>query len=587
MDKEKIKNFIITQRQNGVPDDQIYSFLQEKGVISKPEVDTPPKPTVAEKVADFTGGKELAQGFGQMLAQKGTEKRIEETQKQQFDIQSNLISRIRENKLQGLDTSRLENALNLINEEIAKTGQRAEELLNPNELTNKEVLGSALQLVANAIPGVGAEKAGMESGKLAVMGGASELLAKTGIPSTIIQKGTETLAKKTPLLAKIGAGAGTGYAYDVAQNLKENKTGTDVIKPGVGTVVGGALPVAGILANNLVLKPLSRIVKGLGAGFSGAGVQDLNNIISNPYTAQKVSNALKKEGNIEVLKSEVKNVMDGISQIRRESNIAFGQGLDELKATDIEPKTFRNKIQTFLDDNGFYTKSGKKNLTNVEFSDPKNIKKANELIGRLQNVELNGKELRKLSDDIENAQFKTATSDERIAFNRFTQDLSSALKGAISETTPKLKEINAKWSQDRQLIDAIQSIFGNVKFKSLDEINTIAKKISGISSEGGISPEIVDNFFKRIGQNPAEFKTSESVRKIMSKNIGANKLGLNVSEIMQSLSGGIITPNLVKNIAILTGKSEPVVKKIIEKGSPTAKKLLLNLITQNQKLTQE
>lgn len=39
-------------------------------------------------------------------------------------------------------------------------------------------------------------------------------------------------------------GAGSGYAYDVARNLQEGKTGSDIAKPGMGTILGGTVPVA-------------------------------------------------------------------------------------------------------------------------------------------------------------------------------------------------------------------------------------------------------------------------------------------------------------------------------------------------------
>lgn len=403
--------------------------------------------------------------------------------------------------------------------------------------TQKEVIGSAIQSGANLIPGAG---------------------------------------KGLGLLAKTAIGAGTGYAFDVGSKLQEDKSINESLTPGLGTAIGGSLPVVGALTKNLIFKPLSRIVKGLGAGVSGGSIDDINNILKDPTTARKVSDAFKQKGNIDILKNEAETIMNGVSKIRKEASSAFGKGLDELKSTDINPTTFREKIGNTLDTFGSLTNNGKRELTNVEFSDPKNIKKASELIAKLQTVKLDGKSLRKLSDDIESSLYKTATSDERISFNRFIQDLSGSLKGAISETTPKLGEINKAYSQDIQLADAVQAIFGDVKFKSLEEINNMAKKISGISSEGGISPEIIDNFFARIGKSGQEFKTGESVRKIMSKSGGANKMGINFSEIIQAVTAGAITPNLIKNIAIVTGKTEPVIKKILENTSSPARKALLN-----------
>lgn len=135
--------------------------------------------SVGEKILDFTGGKEIAQGLGQGLANTGfmekggtilgakveggnVAKQLEETQASQFKIQNDLITRIKEKKTKGEDTSRLENALKMIEEDVSETAQGAERLLNPNELTTKQVLGDALQLATTA---GGAKLAGSMVGK--------------------------------------------------------------------------------------------------------------------------------------------------------------------------------------------------------------------------------------------------------------------------------------------------------------------------------------------------------------------------------------------------------------------------------------
>lgn len=45
--------------------------------------------------------------------------------------------------------------------------------------------------------------------------------------------------------AKIATGATTGYAADVATNLEQGKSGGDIFKPGLNTVVGAAIPAVG------------------------------------------------------------------------------------------------------------------------------------------------------------------------------------------------------------------------------------------------------------------------------------------------------------------------------------------------------
>ncbi len=177
-----------------------------------------PKRTLGEKILDFTGGKEIAQGLGQAIAQPEISKGIEETQASQIKIQGDLLERIKQNKAQGVDTSRLENALAMINEDIQATGQGAEKLLNPNELTNKQVIGDALQLATTA---GGAKLAGTLGGKVAQ---------------------ATTATKGAILGAKAGAlgGAGVGALTGTSQALQKDKSGVDIAKEAVGGALIGA-----------------------------------------------------------------------------------------------------------------------------------------------------------------------------------------------------------------------------------------------------------------------------------------------------------------------------------------------------------
>lgn len=393
------------------------------------------------------------------------------------------------------------------------------------------------------------------------IGKTGEQILEFAIPATKVSKATKVL----PLAKKIIPRAITSGAVATAQEGEVGK-GTAIA---VGTEI--ALPVVGKLANNLILKPLSRIVKGLGAGTSGGSVQDIDNILKDPTTAKKIRDAFKQKGNIEIFKNEVDTIMKGVTKIRKEASSAYSKGLDKLSSIDIKPNIIKDELKSVIENSGGKLSAKGFSLSNVEFAGDKNlIKKANDLINKINTEkDLSGRGIRQIMEYIDSkVKLKTATTDTSISFNKFVDDISNGLKNSISKSTNKLDKINAKYSQDKQLSDAIQDIFGDVKFKNLEEINKMAKKISGLSSEGGISPEIVDSFFARIKQSGQEFKTGESVRKILSKSGGANKLGLNISEITQAVTGGIVTPEVITNIAILTGKSQPFIKNLLEKTAP-------------------
>lgn len=57
------------------------------------------------------------------------------------------------------------------------------------------------------------------------------------------------VAKGASAIGKIGAGAVAGGAFDVANNLQEGKTGSDVLTPGASTALGAAIPAVGVGIN--------------------------------------------------------------------------------------------------------------------------------------------------------------------------------------------------------------------------------------------------------------------------------------------------------------------------------------------------
>lgn len=431
----------------------------------------------------------------------------------------------------------------------AKIGKSKQEkdIISQDQPSVKQTIGSGLQLGANFIPGAG-----------------------------------EGLG----LAAKVGIGAATGYAYDVGSKLQNKDTSVgESLTPGVGTAIGGALPIAGA-----VLRPAAKIVgrllKGLGSGLSGVSTDTINKIIENPEYAKEATRRLQKSGNYTVLEDNAKQIVNGISQIRQEARGAYGTGLEQLSKEDINPSTFREKTQAVLDKYGISKQNGVRKLSGVEFDDPKNIQKASHLIDKLHNTELDGKSLRKLSDDIESAKYKTATSDERLSFNHFLNDVSSSLKDAVNSSTGKLDEINKNFSQDMGLSQAAEKIFGKVNYKNLSEVVGASQKLESLFQQKGIAPEVVDKFLSRIGINPEDFKTGEAVRQISNKTEGSNSVGTSFGEVMRSATSAVITPKTVRNLATFTGLSRNTLSSLWPRLSTGARAILLNAIVQQNSQSQ-
>lgn len=217
-----------------------------KAIGGAPVVEKTKGTKIAEGIGNFIGGTKIAQGVGQAIAERpasvtyrgndatkkmGTAAALEETDKQNIEIQTNILKRIKEKKARGEDTSRLEGALEDLGFNLEVSASNREDFLNPEKLTNKQVVGDATQLAATLAAG--------------------ELL-----------KGTTKLATKLP--GKVGKGAGIipgatkgvvagasaglieGSAQGAAQGLKDNEDTREVlssaVKGGViGSVAGGVL----------------------------------------------------------------------------------------------------------------------------------------------------------------------------------------------------------------------------------------------------------------------------------------------------------------------------------------------------------
>jgi hypothetical protein len=255
---------IINNAPDTVSSEEIISGLVSRGYqLEGLNVQEPveEKKNIAEKIASVTGGEELGQGLGQAIAMGKNNKQIEKVQEDQFSIQGQLIQSIQKKRALGEDTSRLENALAMISDDISKTGEGAEKILNPNELTDKQVIGDALQL-GTTVASVGSFGKGFVAGgkNATVKNVVTNFPGKQKLlPSAVSGfTGAKTIGQGIVQGAKTGAltGSVAGGATGFSQGLQEDKTVGESLVQGVkGAVVGGVT---------------GGIVGGVAGGVSGA-----------------------------------------------------------------------------------------------------------------------------------------------------------------------------------------------------------------------------------------------------------------------------------------------------------------------------
>ncbi len=414
------------------------------------------------------------------------------------------------------------------------------------------------------------------------LGKTAEQIAEFAIPGTKVSKATQG----ANFVQKVVPRALTSGTIAAAQQGEVGKdalvaAGTEVVLPGLSEAVKPAT------------RLISRVFKGLASGLSGVSTDAIDAIVSNPSASQETVKQLTKSGNREVLEQNSKTIVKGIGKVRQEARQAYGEALDTLKETDIKPKAFRDSVQAVLDKYGVSTSTKTKTglagnklakterlLENIEFEDPKNISKAKKLIQEVQNAELNGKSLKALMDKISKERFSIATSDERLAFNAFIGDLENGLKTAINNSTDALKDMNLKYTTDLQLTEAMERIFGKVKFQNAKEIDKASQGLEALFNKKGLSPEYIDDFLTRIGVAPSDFRASEATRQISEKVMSpTNTAGVNVGELIRSLTGGIVSPKMIRDAAILTGKSETTMKELLENTAPALRGTLIKVLT--------
>lgn len=276
--------------------------IQERARVAR-ETQRKENRTMKEKVADFTGGKEIATGIGEALArggEKGTSKMLEDVQNSQIEIQSKLLQRIKEKKELGEDTSRLQTALEVLTEGIGATGEGAERFLNPSELTGKQVIGDFLQLASTASAGNLARGAANVAGK--VTGGG------VGIARGAAQGA----------LAGAGSGAIVGATQGAAQGLQEDKDAKGVLKDAKeGALIGGVS--GGILGG---------AIGGVSGGLKG---RELRKEVLN----QQISSGEKP----------VINMTNMSPQQKKTIEIARQQGIDDVDTQFIQSMKPADKMK--------------------------------------------------------------------------------------------------------------------------------------------------------------------------------------------------------------------------------------------------
>lgn len=285
---------------------------------------------VAEGIGNFTGGTKIAQGLGQAMAAGGTNEALDQADAESMRIQGDLIKHIKDKKAAGGDTTKLEEALKHLTHDLQNSGNNREKVLNPNNLTNKEVIGDAIQL--------GTTAAGAKVG--------------SAIASKIPGAGVGVLKGAAVGAAKGAASAGTvGVAEGVAQGFKANKSAGGIIKSGLA---GGAIGAA-----------TGGIIGGVAGGIAGAKKAKALGDVSNSkelkalQSTEKTMTKLQKEaavdeGRYEATKLGGKKILPSDTETRAAAILKGklkSNPVENVSVIKKEIATRGREAEKFLEDN--------------------------------------------------------------------------------------------------------------------------------------------------------------------------------------------------------------------------------------------
>lgn len=373
------------------------------------------KTSFQEKLLGFLGGDKIAKGLGQAIAagpsttdginyKPGTVGTLDEIQKGQGEMQQKLINAIQKNRSIGKDTSRLESTLKMLTDSIAGTGNGAEDALNPNKLTGKEVVGDALQL-ATTVASVGS-----------LPGAAKNVVTATGAKAGLIEG------------AKIGAKTGLlfGGATGASQALKNNKNLEDTVADTAKGALTGAVT--------------GGIVSGLIGGVTGA----LNAKKAKDLLLKARSASTTAAGDVA---TDLKPSLTTTVKDKIKGDKVFGGMVKEAKKQGFNDAEI-NFLST-VSDQDKPTLKKMFDLTVKAQSDPRQITRAGDILG--DNVTNQVKQVVKLNREAGSLVDKTAK-----ALRGQEVDI-SPLKEAI---TTKLDDLGIALADDGTL-DFSQSVFKN------------------------------------------------------------------------------------------------------------------------------
>jgi hypothetical protein len=383
-------------------------------------------------------------------------------------------------------------------------------------------------------------------------------------------------AKATAGLGTIGYIGGQAFAGGARTGTKEG-----AIKSGVAAAIVPPL-IKGF--GRLVSGALTKWTAGLTNLSGGKGAKALDAIFTNPKGAEPAFQELKSSGATKLLEKNAQTIMQGVSTIKKEASQEFGKALDKLGAINIPQAKLQATLQSTLNNLGVTMQNGKITAVNSEIVNPALQSKLVKLLTSLNKMTVaSGSDVRKLLNLLEKGKFSISANidADRLAYNSILNQVKQATLSAVNDVTGgKITAMNQAYSQQIQLTDAMESIFGKVQFKNVEEVLNISNKLDTLFTQKPASVEVINKFLTRIGIDPSSFMASEGVRQLgHAPMVGTGGIGGGITGAVKGTVDTVARPLDMAQLAQKAGLTVEVLKPILDKLDEAGKATLIGLLT--------
>lgn len=270
------------------------------------------------------------------------------------------------------------------------------------------------------------------------------LFTPVGRGAQAIGAGAKTLGvggKLATGLGRISAGAGTGFSFDVASSLEREEKGTDIFKPGLGTVVGGSLPILGAIGRGTSANLSEKLPKRLVSSALKLSPKQASSKSGQKAVEQMLSGRV---GTAKSIFNQSQKQVDTLSK-------QITQQLKDAPSARIGKTEVAKKLQTnpFFQDAGLQTDEVIEEVIRL-------VPRARTLLQKRNLTLVEANRLRQIIDQTLGDRFFNMSNPpfSKDLLNSFSRTLSDTIKGKAPQGT---RELFAELSKEVSLRNAVQN----------------------------------------------------------------------------------------------------------------------------------